>query len=195
MGVKFSRVIPLACAQIVPPEQEKTQITKLQQRLLDKLGGNAYPFFFRFPASAPASVVIQSGEANDKSKPLGVEYRVRTFVGESPDDVGHKRSTVSLAIKKVGVLVFVERSKLVRVIEFVENDVAFTRIGFEPDWQKIDHRGSVPKNVINGTCGKERQSEGSVISKWAGSTQFHYKFHKNPCYQKGIRKAHLQKVF
>lgn len=101
MGVKFSKVMPLQQAQIVPPEQEKTQITKLQQRLLDKLGGTAYPFLFKFPPTAPASVIIQSGEPNDKSKPLGVEYRVRTYVGESPDDPGHKRSTVSLAIKKV----------------------------------------------------------------------------------------------
>lgn len=101
MGVKFSKVLPLQVAQIVPPEQEKTQITKLQQRLLDKLGGSAYPFLFKFPTNSPSSVVILSGEPNDKSKPLGVEYRVRTYVGDSLDDPGHKRSTVSLAIKKV----------------------------------------------------------------------------------------------
>ncbi len=101
MGVKFSKIIPLGQAQIVPPEQEKIQITKLQQRLLDKLGGSAYPFCFKFPATAPSSVVLQSGDPNDKGKPLGVEYRVRTFVAENPDDVSHKRSTVSLAVKKV----------------------------------------------------------------------------------------------
>lgn len=101
MGIKFSKVIPLAVAQVVPPEQEKTQITKLQQRLLDKLGGNAYPFYFKFPSTAPSSVVLLSGDPSDKSKPLGVEYRVRAFVGESADDPGHKRSTVSLAVKKV----------------------------------------------------------------------------------------------
>lgn len=104
MGVKFSKVLPLASAQIVPPEQEKMQITKLQQRLLDKLGGSAYPFYFKFPPAAPSSVVLQSGEESDKSKPLGVEYRIRTFVGESLDDPGHKRSTVSLTIKKVRAL-------------------------------------------------------------------------------------------
>lgn len=101
MGVKFSKVMPLQVSQIVPPEQEKTQVTKLQQRLLDKLGGVAYPFMFKFPVNAPSSVVVQSGEATDNSKPLGVEYRVRAIVAESPDDPGHKRSTVSLAIKKV----------------------------------------------------------------------------------------------
>lgn len=104
MGVKFSKVIPLAEAQVVPPEQEKTQITRLQQRLLDKLGGNAYPFQFKFPPTAPSSVILLSGDPSDKSKPLGVEYRVRTFVGESTDDPGHKRSTVSLAVKKVSRL-------------------------------------------------------------------------------------------
>lgn len=103
MGVKFSKVIPLAWGQVVPPEQDKVQITKLQQRLMDKLGGNAYPFYFKFPSTAPSSVVIQSGDEADKSKPLGVEYRVRTFVGESIDDPGRKRSSVSLAIKKVSL--------------------------------------------------------------------------------------------
>lgn len=31
----------------------------------------------------------------------GVEYVIKTFVGDNEDDKGHKRSTVNLAIKKV----------------------------------------------------------------------------------------------
>lgn len=31
----------------------------------------------------------------------GVEYAIKTFVGDNEDDKGHKRSTVNLAIKKV----------------------------------------------------------------------------------------------
>lgn len=123
MGVKFSKIIPLHVAQIVPPEQEKTQITKLQQRLLDKLGGSAYPFLFKFPSSAPSSVVILSGEANDKSKPLGVEYRVRAFVAESAEDAGHKRSTASLAIKKVSLRLPIELESFIPI----RNQVRFFR--------------------------------------------------------------------
>lgn len=103
MGVKFSKVLPLVVMQIVPPEQDKTPITKFQQKLLDKLGSNGYPFVFKFPDAAPSSVVLLSGDPNDNSKPLGVEYRVRAYVAESADDVGQKRSTVSLAVKKVRV--------------------------------------------------------------------------------------------
>jgi hypothetical protein len=33
--------------------------------------------------------------------PIGVEYDFRTFVGDTADDKSHKRSTVSMAIRKV----------------------------------------------------------------------------------------------
>lgn len=37
----------------------------------------------------------------DQGKPMGVDYCVRTYVGDNEDDKGHKRSSVTLAIKKV----------------------------------------------------------------------------------------------
>jgi len=45
--------------------------------------------------------VIQAGDGLESSKPMGVDYRVRTFVGDSEEDPGHKRSSVNLAIKKL----------------------------------------------------------------------------------------------
>lgn len=41
------------------------------------------------------------GEDDDHSKPLGVEYYVKCWVGNNEEDKGHKRSTVQLAIKKL----------------------------------------------------------------------------------------------
>jgi hypothetical protein len=67
---------------------------------MKKLGSNAYPFTFTFPPNSPCSVTLQPGD-DDTAKPLGVEYNVKTYVADSPDDKSHKRSSVSLTIKKV----------------------------------------------------------------------------------------------
>ncbi|PNF21669.1 Arrestin-like protein [Cryptotermes secundus] len=99
MGVKFSKELVLTRQQLVPPAA-KTDLTPIQERLMKKLGPNAYPFKFTFPPNSPCSVTLQPGD-EDTAKPLGVEYNVKTYVAESPDDKSHKRSSVSLAIKKL----------------------------------------------------------------------------------------------
>ncbi|GLV39221.1 Arrestin 2 [Carabus blaptoides fortunei] len=99
MGVKFSKEMIVACGQVVP-QLIKPEITTMQEKLLKKLGENAYAFTFKFPDMAPSSVTLQPGE-DDQGKPLGVEYAIKTFVGDNEDDRGHKRSTVHLAIKKL----------------------------------------------------------------------------------------------
>lgn len=38
----------------------------------------------------------------DQGKPMGVDYCVRTYVAEQEEQKSHKRSSVTLAIKKVG---------------------------------------------------------------------------------------------
>lgn len=75
-------------------------MTPMQERLIKKLGANAFPMTFQFPASSPSSVTLQAGE-DDQGKPLGVEYYVKCYVGENEDDKSHKRSSVSLTIKKL----------------------------------------------------------------------------------------------
>lgn len=102
MGVKFSKEIVIAKAQITPEgrDQEKMDLTPVQEKLLRKFGQNAYPFTFHFPACSPSSVTLQPGD-DDTGKPLGVDYAIKTYVGENSDDRGHKRSSVTLAIKKV----------------------------------------------------------------------------------------------
>lgn len=100
MGLKFSKEMLLAKEQIVPPQNEKKDLTPIQEKLLRKFGQNAFPFIFKFPPNAPSSITLQPGE-DDQGKPLGVEYAIKTFVAEGAEDKGHKRSTVNLVIKKV----------------------------------------------------------------------------------------------
>ncbi|KAF7285027.1 hypothetical protein GWI33_012339 [Rhynchophorus ferrugineus] len=99
MGLNFQKDLHLVSEQIYPAP-EKTSPTKVQERLMRKLSANAYPFCFTLPPSAPASVTLQPG-AGDEGQPCGVNYYVKIFVGESETDRTHKRSTVSMAIRKI----------------------------------------------------------------------------------------------
>lgn len=65
--------------------KEKQETTAIQNRLLRKLGPNAYPFLFHFPSSSPSSVTLQPGD-DDQGKPLGVEYVVKVYVAENEED-------------------------------------------------------------------------------------------------------------
>lgn len=100
MGVKFSKEMILAKEQVFPMVNAKMEMTPMQERLVKKLGNNAFPFTFSFPQSAPSSVTLQAGE-DDQGKPLGVEYYIKCFVGDQDEDKSHKRSAVSLTIKKL----------------------------------------------------------------------------------------------
>uniref|UniRef100_A0A1B0GJK3 Phosrestin-1 n=1 Tax=Lutzomyia longipalpis TaxID=7200 RepID=A0A1B0GJK3_LUTLO len=100
MGVKFSKEMVLGKEQIVPLINQKMEMTPMQERLVKKLGSNAFPFTFQFPPNSPCSVTLQAGE-EDQGKPLGVEYTIRTYVGDNEDEKGHKRNQVSLVIKKL----------------------------------------------------------------------------------------------
>eukprot|EP00118_Oscarella_pearsei_P019168 m.202071 g.202071 ORF g.202071 m.202071 type:complete len:516 (+) comp39604_c0_seq20:135-1682(+) len=74
--------------------------TKLQDRLIRKLGLNAVPFVFQLPAGIPASVTLQPA-AGDTGKPCGIDYELRTFVAESATDKPERKSSVRLGIKKL----------------------------------------------------------------------------------------------
>ncbi|KAF5277706.1 hypothetical protein FQR65_LT03686 [Abscondita terminalis] len=99
MGLNFQKDLCLGSVQVYPPP-EKQNTSKLQDRLIRKLGPNAYPFSFVLPNNAPASVTIQQGSDED-GQPCGVTYFVKAFVGESEIDRTHKRSTIALGVRKV----------------------------------------------------------------------------------------------
>lgn len=100
MGVKFSKELILSREQIVPMTNNNMEMTPMQEKLVRKLGGHAHPFTFHFPPNSPSSVTLQQ-EGDDMGKPLGVEYTIRAYVADSEDDRQHKRSMVSLVIKKL----------------------------------------------------------------------------------------------
>uniref|UniRef100_V5I9D5 Beta-arrestin n=1 Tax=Anoplophora glabripennis TaxID=217634 RepID=V5I9D5_ANOGL len=103
LGLTFRKDLYLAAEQIYPQEntsQNKRPLTRLQERLIKKLGPNAYPFYFELPPHCPASVTLQPAPG-DTGKPCGVDYELKAFVGDTQDDKPHKRNSVRLAIRKI----------------------------------------------------------------------------------------------
>jgi len=101
LGLTFRKDLYLASAQIFPVEEaNKKPLTRLQERLIKKLGENAHPFFFELPPHCPASVTLQPAPG-DTGKPCGIDYEMKAYVGDTADDKPHKRNSVRLAIRKV----------------------------------------------------------------------------------------------
>ncbi|KAK9520327.1 hypothetical protein VZT92_020221 [Zoarces viviparus] len=101
MGVAFRRDLFLVTRQVYPELQDKEKLThnKMQQKLLLKLGDNAFPFFFEFPDNLPCSVALQPGPS-DVGKKCAVEFEVKAFCGENQDDK-NKQNSVRLSIRKI----------------------------------------------------------------------------------------------
>nr|XP_012150452.1 PREDICTED: beta-arrestin-1 isoform X3 [Megachile rotundata] len=102
LGLTFRKDLFLAADQIYPvvSGSQRRELTRLQERLIKKLGNNAYPFYFELPPHCPASVTLQPAPG-DTGKPCGVDYELKAFVGETQDDKPHKRDSVRLAIRKI----------------------------------------------------------------------------------------------
>ncbi|XP_078100706.1 S-arrestin-like isoform X2 [Sander vitreus] len=102
MGVAFHRDLFLVTRQVYPELQDKDKLThtKIQHKLLRKLGDNAFPFFFEFPDNLPCSVALQPGPS-DVGKKCAVEFEVKAFCGENQDDKIDKQSSVRLSIRKI----------------------------------------------------------------------------------------------
>lgn len=101
MGLNFQKTLYLTSEQIFPQvKKPESNLTKLQDRLLKKLGANTIPFNFKFPKSAPSSVTLQPGP-DEVGEPCGVSYYVKVYSGETETDLTHKRSTVMMGIRKI----------------------------------------------------------------------------------------------
>jgi len=98
MGMEFQKDLLMASGEIITTQ--KKDLTKMQERLLKKLGPNAMPFTFQLPKNAPPSVTLQpSGE--QPGKPCGVEYSLRVYVGDNMEDKAHKRSSIAMGIRVI----------------------------------------------------------------------------------------------
>uniref|UniRef100_A0A4W6BZ91 S-arrestin n=1 Tax=Lates calcarifer TaxID=8187 RepID=A0A4W6BZ91_LATCA len=116
MGVAFRRDLFLVTRQVYPELQDKEKLThtKIQKKLLKKLGDNAFPFFFEFPDNLPCSVALQPGPS-DVGKKCAVEFEVKAFCAEHQDEKIDKQSSVRLSIRKIQFSP--ENSKVVPVTE------------------------------------------------------------------------------
>ncbi|RUS75530.1 hypothetical protein EGW08_016698 [Elysia chlorotica] len=104
LGLTFRKDLYISSLQVYPPLKDSKEaarpLTRLQERLIKKLGPNAYPFFFELPPNSPASVTLQPAPG-DTGKPCGVDYELKTFVADMIDGKPHKRNSVRLAIRKL----------------------------------------------------------------------------------------------
>ncbi|XP_064568746.1 arrestin-C isoform X2 [Zonotrichia leucophrys gambelii] len=132
IGLTFRKDIYVLTTQLYPPvpDQAPKTLTPLQEKLMKKLGENAYPFTFEvraaqplldmwlssehalyplfslFPCSAqiatnlPCSITLQPGP-DDVGKACGVDFEVKGFCAENLEEKIHKRNSVRLIIRKV----------------------------------------------------------------------------------------------
>uniref|UniRef100_A0A8C2EH67 Beta-arrestin-1 n=1 Tax=Cyprinus carpio TaxID=7962 RepID=A0A8C2EH67_CYPCA len=101
LGLTFRKDLFVANIQAFPPvPEEKKILTRLQERLIKKLGEHAYPFTFEIPPNLPCSVTLQPGP-EDTGKACGVDFEVKAFCAENVEEKIHKRNSVRLVIRKV----------------------------------------------------------------------------------------------
>ncbi|XP_036968324.1 arrestin, beta 2b isoform X1 [Acanthopagrus latus] len=101
LGLSFRKDLYVSTVQVFPPLQaEKKPLTRLQERLLKKLGQHAYPINFTIPQNLPCSVTLQPGP-EDTGKACGVDYELQAFCAKTVEEKIHQRNSVHLAIRKV----------------------------------------------------------------------------------------------
>uniref|UniRef100_A0AAR2L8R2 Arrestin C-terminal-like domain-containing protein n=1 Tax=Pygocentrus nattereri TaxID=42514 RepID=A0AAR2L8R2_PYGNA len=101
LGLSFRKDLYISTFQAFPPiPEERKPNSRLQERLLKKLGQHAHPFHFTIPQNLPCSVTLQPGP-EDTGKACGVDYEIRAFCARSVEEKIHKRNSVRLVIRKV----------------------------------------------------------------------------------------------
>ncbi|KAM9820295.1 beta-arrestin-1 [Neosynchiropus ocellatus] len=101
LGLTFRKDLFVSSTQVFPSlSEDGPGPTRLQERLLKKLGEQARPFAFQIPVNLPCSVTLQPGP-EDTGKACGVDFEVKAFCAESADEKIHKRNSVRLVIRKV----------------------------------------------------------------------------------------------
>ncbi|KAH0630874.1 hypothetical protein JD844_004186 [Phrynosoma platyrhinos] len=102
IGLTFRKDLYVLTTQIFPPvpDQAPKTLTPLQDKLMKKLGENAYPFTFEMATNLPCSVTLQPGP-DDAGKSCGVDFEVKGFCAENLEEKIHKRNSVRLVIRKI----------------------------------------------------------------------------------------------
>ncbi|KAI4554466.1 hypothetical protein MJG53_019765 [Ovis ammon polii x Ovis aries] len=83
IGLTFRKDLYVQVQQVVPaePSSPRGPLTVLQERLLHKLGDNAYPFTLQMVVNLPCSVTLQpgpddTGKVNYHGKPISVNVSI-----------------------------------------------------------------------------------------------------------------------
>ncbi|XP_038831962.1 arrestin red cell-like isoform X2 [Salvelinus fontinalis] len=102
LGLSFRKDLYISTFQAFPTltTEEGKPLSRLQERLLKKLGQHAHPFSFTIPQNLPCSVTLQPGQ-EDTGKACGVDFEVRAFCATTVEEKIHKRNSVRLVIRKV----------------------------------------------------------------------------------------------
>ncbi|XP_060888092.1 arrestin red cell-like [Labrus mixtus] len=101
LGLSFRKDLFVRTLQVFPPLKENQKsVSRLQERLLKKLGEHAHAFCFNVPQNLPCSVTLQPGP-EDSGKACGVDYELRAFCGKTAEEKIHQRNSVHLVIRKV----------------------------------------------------------------------------------------------
>lgn len=101
LGLSLRKDLYVSTIQAFPPlEQDKVPLSRLQERLLKKLGQHSCPFSFTIPQNLPCSVTLQPGP-EDTGKACGVDYELRAFYAKNAEEKIHQRNSVHLVIRKV----------------------------------------------------------------------------------------------
>ncbi|XP_006908584.1 arrestin-C [Pteropus alecto] len=102
IGLTFRKDLYVQVQQVIPAEPTSPQrsLTVLQERLLHKLGDNAYPFTLQMAVNLPCSVTLHPGP-EDTGKACGVDFEVKGFCADNLEDSVPKRDSVRLVIRKV----------------------------------------------------------------------------------------------
>ncbi|KAK6323439.1 hypothetical protein J4Q44_G00057780 [Coregonus suidteri] len=102
LGLSFRKDLYISTFQAFPAvtTEERKPLSRLQERLLKKLGQHVYPFNFTIPQNLPCSVTLQPGP-EDTGKACGVDFEVRAFCARTVEEKIHKRNSVRLVIRKV----------------------------------------------------------------------------------------------
>ncbi|XP_045851981.1 arrestin-C [Meles meles] len=102
IGLMFRKDLYVQVQQVFPPEPTSPQgpLTVLQERLLQKLGDNAYPFTLQMAVNLPCSVTLQPGP-EDAGKACGIDFEVKSFCAENLEEKISKRDSVRLVVRKI----------------------------------------------------------------------------------------------
>lgn len=101
MGLKFCNEAVIALNQIWPRTDESiTELSPLQEALLERLGVGAHAFSIEVGVVAPPSVQLIPAKQYSGA-PIGTSYDIRAFIADQADEKHQRRSTVKLGIRLV----------------------------------------------------------------------------------------------